>query len=343
MFFRTTEEVLDRDLTDKERSNLNRKRKPFHVFLSQYFLDYKNLSDGDKDDLLGQFQDNDFDDKSFSSTDTPFHATFGPGYIVKLASQAWKGLSDIVRSGCSNRTDFLNSRDIPGQFKCVPEEFGDSFEHHCLVSMSNEFTNVICRKMFYAIQNPPRRKIFSTYRKFVFESFQIQTQTYREMYISHLLLVSLFGSNYSKVLSTEKVYQSDKVTLFHFASKRRFKDLFTQNDLCAVERTVDKVTYGCAGKVQLKIQNYNCVGYIIDEDQHTITCLVENNKKIPINRPVFDDARKEYIFREHDFDIEIIAYHPIRFMIRSDGFVRFTINRLTTDRMTGNPIFQHCS
>ena len=49
----TPEQIIKLPVTPRERSHTGRKRKPYHVFLSYYFLRYSELCHDKKWDLVG--------------------------------------------------------------------------------------------------------------------------------------------------------------------------------------------------------------------------------------------------------------------------------------------------
>ena len=52
MFRNTVQEVVNPNITNKEKSHSSRNRKAYHVFLSQYFSDFQNLGSQVKNELI---------------------------------------------------------------------------------------------------------------------------------------------------------------------------------------------------------------------------------------------------------------------------------------------------
>ena len=346
MFRNTVQEVVNPNITNKEKSHSSRNRKAYHVFLSQYFSDFQNLGSQAKNELIIEregYPEDDFSVNDQDSTDTPLYQRFGTGPIIRLAARAWKGLSDIVRSGWTQRADYLNSLPIPGRFTSVPEVLSQDLENRVQDSLTIEWTSLCVRRMRRLLRNQPRRLDFSRKRKFGEETFEIQMQSYGEIHISYLMKLVLFGEKNSIFTDYELVYITKKIYIAHIASVTRLKDIFTKYDLCAVEQEKDDMKFNFASKIFFSTRVGNSYGYIIDEDDDNFYVLLDDNEKLTVPRPFFCDESNKYIFEPLSNGYYVIEYRPIRLFLKFDGHMKFTMNRMVTRVDSDNLILNMCT
>ena len=77
-------------------------------------------------------------------------------------------------------------------------------------------------------------------------------EVFRKMQFSHILGLSLFGSDYKKLKATEIVQRMKTGVVVHIATRRRMVKLFTMNSMCACECEAKGIDYSCGGKVAIE-------------------------------------------------------------------------------------------
>ena len=256
--------------------------------------------------------------------------------IHRAACRHWNLLPiNIKRAWCSRAT-VLNRRKLPGRFVGIPWRIGrtqpiESLEKNVLDALSYEWDEVV---VFFRriITREPKVLLSSMSYKFGNERVLIGLQTYREFRISYLVELSIFGKEYCNIKKNEIIFKSKKQILFHISSQKRMKEIFSKEELDATEYEVTKNNYNytqtCSGKVNLKYNNRNVVGYILEESRGKWKILLASNKIILKNPLIYCHDRKKYLFPTRGKYI-ITKYWPIRLLLKINGRgLRITLNRI---------------
>ena len=146
---------------------------------------------------------------------------------------------------------------------------------HVLRSLSNEWNSFV-RKMRKLILDGRRRNAYVvTSVNFGNEKIQLLLQKYKCFELSHLLLLTLFGHNFSHINPSFIISNTNKQIILHIDSMEAVNDLFVLNGLCALKfknewksnddlKTINLRT--CCGKLLLRKRNGDArritIGYI---------------------------------------------------------------------------------
>ena len=149
--------------------------------------------------------------------------------------------------------------------------------------------------------------------------------------------VSLFSKDYSLLKQTEVVEEAENQAIIHIASYNRLVDIFTRGGKSCIFHFKNPDDYeqvwACSSKVWLKKNGFECVGYVLSEDNdEIIVMLVEHNfEKIKLTRPCYNVNKGRYFVSESHSkcnQYEFVDYWPVRFKIQSKGRLYFTCNRI---------------
>ena len=167
MLASTTRLVKDLSLSEKERDHHSRNRSGWHVFVSRYFLDFKDAPTDIKRSLIssldqlhqhpvdaGIYDDSDDSacnhnvviksDQSIKRSDT-----------IKLACAHWRSMSDAMRKIWLKRAEYLNSRPIPGKYLAIPYRLKSDFVRNVLESLTGEWKG-ICKVCGAGMKRPKK-------------------------------------------------------------------------------------------------------------------------------------------------------------------------------------------
>ena len=164
------------------------------------------------------------------------------------------------------------------------------------------------------------------------------TQTYRVFQITDLVNFSLFGS--PRVFkATEKIQETNLVMIVHISSQERVEKILLMNSLCAARVEIDGRVHSCAGKVMLQKNNQHAVGYILSEKGNTWKVHLTNNSIVYVKHAHLKENRTGYKYplgRHNRF--VVTQLFPIRFLIKANGTIPYTLNRSTINKANGEII-----
>ena len=332
----------------KETQHRSRKRLGYHVFLSRYVTDFKEmpkiqqlqivkgqqwvedhgganlrnpgLTDGDEDS-----------DFSVATYDEIAETCVRSFELVSCAGAHWRFLSLALKEAWKLRALRLNKRALPAKFTFIPHVLKEDFKSKVLQSLTNEWF-VSGTNMKRSIMKAPRRELSAMVYVFGSERIELLSKTYRVFYMSDLLKECIFGDNFSKLKKSEILTRSKRQVLIHIASNARIKKLFSLNSFTSVCETLNGKVYSCAGKVSVIKNGREMLGYILSESGNSIKVVLANNTTVELDRPKFrysENTNKfQYIFPSAPARrYRIIEYNPIRIIVKADGTVRYILNR----------------
>ena len=166
------------------------------------------------------------------------------------------------------------------------------------------------------------------------------TQTYRVLQITDLVKFALFGS--TRVFkATETVHETKLVRVVRISSQERILKILAMNSLCAARIEVDGRVHSCAGKVMLQMNNRYAYGYILVETGNTWKVHLTDNNTVFVKRVHLKEDDTGYIYptgRHNRF--VVTQFSPIRLVIKANGTIRYTLNRYTISKATGDIVSQ---
>eukprot|EP00978_Attheya_sp_CCMP212_P008128 scaffold18931_cov62-Attheya_sp.AAC.4 len=285
--------IVNLPLNEKEDGHPGRIHKAYHIYLSRFFMDFKELSLSDKNEFLNLYAninsdgDNNDDDSDVNSLDTPPRPNL---------------------DGWQQRTNWFNSRPIPGKFLSFPDGACDHPE--VLNAMTLDWARMV-----------------SLFRSCVTRR-QKQTQSSVSVF---------FGKekDLGKLHLDEVVLQSKKKCLIHIASEQRMRNLFIQEGLCASSFMIKGFRHTCSSKVNMMKDGKNCIRYIVDESANGNVWRVQlvTNKMCSLTKPPFESKERKYQYSDPN-EVQgrvITEYWPIRILLLNSGHGRLSLNRVTFD------------
>ena len=154
--------------------------------------------------------------------------------------------------------------------------------------------------------------------------------------ISALLIEIIFGSSFSSPYIQESiVYRSKKCVIMYFNSYNAINTLLNINNLSPIDFMRKKLRYICCGKVNVKKNDRNITGYVLDEDQYNLKVLLRDDLCIKVKKPkiisfVGTDEKIKTVLYQYE---EITADNMDRYVITEFWPIRIRIMKNAMDNM----------
>ena len=343
---RCAKDVKNLSLNEKERLYNSRNRLGFHVFLSRFIDDFRKLSLlQQRLKIYNEININLFppDDVSIDSTSSMINEKVHHKFVMKLACKYWSHLyNNKMKNAWKDRAIILNSRKLPGKFVSIPNDIKGELNDHIMNSLTYEWKKLM-NIMKNSITKPPKRTLASLTYKFGKELVKLQSQSYRDMQMSYLLELTIFGKDKCNLKQKEIIYKTKKIMIVNIASKQRFDMLFVKEDCCATEFSFGSsgIITAC-GKINIMRNGKNILGYILEETKMIWKIILKNDQLIWLDAPKYCKINHRYIFKQKKGMI-ITMYWPIRILIRQNGGgCKITLNRVAyTYNKRGKIKLQH--
>jgi hypothetical protein len=158
----------------------------------------------------------------------------------------------------------------------------------------------------------------------------IQNQVFWNFHMNKLLNNVLFGYGYAKLYDHKIVHKTKKQIVIHIASRQRMTELFSLNGLVACSQARHGMMFTCCGKVGLvNLAGQSIIGYIMQENNNSLSVLLENNAVVSVDRPIYDSSLSSYVYNiDGTGEYSVSQYWPIRFRLNHSGKTFFTLNRV---------------
>ena len=346
----TTEEILSLPLSIRETSTRSRKLNGGHLFISRWHHSFKALNFEEKkkirDLLMLSSSDviSDTDDISIDSTDSRFNQPVTSYEKMKMAWMSWRNLDELIKGAWNVRARSLNTRPIPGILKEPPNNWSMvSFASNVFNSMAMEWRQVV--GLFRrAILYPRLGNADSITKSYMFgdEQVTVGNKCFRSFRLSQLLILTIFGSGFTKVPSDCVIKVTKTIGILHIDSMHRMKSMFSlanesavsfnhHNDCNGLERM-----QSCCGKVRVELRGKCISGYIISESEDGSKWIIHllNNKKVILDKVLYSHRDKCYVYNllENEEGYKITSYEPIRLSISLGRvYSKFTLNTVCFD------------
>lgn len=325
MNFTSPADVLNLPISYKEKHHNSRDRLGYHVYLSQYFLRYKQLSYDEKCKIMvdnGVWGENTEDDDNISIDSVLTPQTPTSTDVMKAAGFYWSNtIDERMKDAWKERANLLNRRpNNNGVFTEIPSPISELCITKAIVeSLSIDWMN-FAKLLKGCIVRNRRGASFSedgrTVYRFGKERIVLQSQTQRSFSLNLLLKFTIFGSSplFSNLLVHEITYRSKHTTVLHLLSSRRMGELFTFGGLDAtVIHKRDGTKQKCCAKVSMEKGNKSVIGYVIDEDETNLVVKVEGMiDTVTIMRPRFEVDQYIYPSAESGDTYSLSQLWPIR-------------------------------
>lgn len=322
-------------INTKEEEHKSRNRLGFHVFLSRYIYDFRKLSLMQQKHLVKMKLSINFfprEDVSIDSTSSLIDEKVKHCYVMKLACNEWKKIyNNKMKIQWQKRATILNARKLPGKFVNIPINIKDKLHNHVMDSLTYEWESLI-KVLKNSITSAPKRILAIKKYKFGHELVTLHSQSYRDIKLSYILELTIFGQGYNNLLKKEIIKKTNKTMLVHIASKERMDVLFSKEDYCATEFVIKTFGGGIvttAGKVNVLRYGKNMQGYILKQKYNKWLVLFLDDSTAWIDIPLYCNDSHRYKFNCKKGNNQITEYWPIRIIIKlKGGGLRFTLNRL---------------
>lgn len=334
-FFETSQQILSLPISEKERNHDSRDRRPYHVFLSYFFVKFGSLNYDEKKDLLvnnGIWRHNVNEAAEEDSVMTP--ANPAPWDVMKLAARVWEGTAAELKEAWDTRTQSLNDRPKDdGRFDEIPDDlYEPTLEDNVMQSMTNEWRYIVSLFRHSVIMNIKKFMGDSERRcRFGKETVVLYTQAYKSFFMSDLIKLSIFGSPlFSNLLNHEVVHRTTRQTIVFIYSHRRMTDLFKFGGLSATTFYKDNLKYICCAKANLQRGTRNIIGYVMDEENNTLKVKVDGEDNlIDVARPTYDMENWRFVYSNrgaNERDFWLSQLWPIRLKLIASGTTSFIIS-----------------
>ena len=287
---RTPEEIYKLPISSAEKFHPSRKCTGYHVFLSQFFFEFRGLP---IEDQLEYIMGNDV-----QSVDSVDSISIKPYQITQVAAAHWRNSSNNIKEAWKRWAAGLNMSTMPGTFYTLPKDIGGNIEEHVKESLTIEW-NEICRQMKNSLvcRHLKNRELVYMFMK---DRVPIMKQVYQKLFLTHMMKLTLFGNDFQLLTNVEIINKTKNAVYFHIASKQQMEDLFTVAEKSAVihyiknkGRTPSYTCYSCCGKVSTIFKGKRMLGYILAETKDTFLVRLANNKFECIKRPEFHFLEEE--------------------------------------------------
>ena len=333
-FFRSSIDIRQHPITDKERTHHSRNRIGYHVYLSAYFTYFTSLSYEEKKEILVKYRVWNREDDAFFEEDDSVFTPIQPraSDVMKAAARKWAATDEDFKKAWKDRASELNERPRnDGKFENVPTVIVDtSMYQNVMQSLTLDWRN-FANSMKRAMIMNSKKMVETSEKEFKFgnESVKLHSQCYRSFYINHLLKISIFGQPpfYPPLLPHEIVRRTKKEVIIHFYSHRRISELFSFGGLNATEIYTHGVKYYCCAKANLKDGKKNIIGYVMDEKGNELHIRIDGrDEMVIVNRPKYnaDFGEFEYTFGNEKYIMTQLW--PIRMKVHQSGRISYIIN-----------------
>ena len=325
----TPHRIVNLPRSKKELENSSRSRKGYHTYVSHFFSDFKLLSKEQQETVLvdrGIWDES--DDLSVDSVMTP--RTVKSYEILKAASFQWRDFPIGAKAAWNKRAAGLNLLPVDGTLNRIPHAYKlPSLNGNVIDSVRHDWCYIV--GLFRnAVTRKPKSGESERRYKFGDEDVVLGNQVYRSFHLNFLIRLSLFGDDdLGRLKNWEIIKRTKRVAVVHIASYTRMCSIFKIAGLSAVSFPKENCLYTCSGKVSLLVKrsNLTMVGYVMRETKWALTvhCGCEND--IVIRKPRYENGAYRYEHcTNHQKDIYIQEYWPIRLKISISGATSFTMN-----------------
>lgn len=335
--------VLNHPITKKEQVHTGRARIGYHLFLSQYFSDFNSLARTDKAELLVTCQVwEDDDTQSCDSVLTPRIPTVYD--TIRSAACKWRSMPMGLKKSWGARASQLNRRPRKdGTFQYVPSAIAtDTITQSIMQSLTLEWQHLLSVFMnatIYATMNSciHNKKQY----RFGNEIIVLNHEKYRNLYFSHLLKLTLFGSPlFSTFKQSEIAYRTKKVCVIHIFSFHRIKELFSFGGRSLSDHSRNDMDYIMCGRASLLCNGKEIEGRIINESNSELMIMVDDSdgtmKKITVARPIYDIKLGQFSYcnTASNSEYQLLEVSPLRFKINQNGKVSIIFNQFALNKNT---------
>lgn len=307
-------ELRNGNLSDFELRKQSRRLTGYTLFLSFFFLEWKELTPDVRLNELGVYlrgeengSDSDSDSDSIVSFPSIVHAD-----VIRHAARRWNKFSPAKRESWGVRAHRLNAMPVLGRFTSIPS----SLSNEMICDMITKEWRRTCKVLRGLVLREPTR--IASQRNYMMsvpgEKTKVGTHSYCRAYMSPIMFHCIFGKDLCNLHTTEIIYRKKKCVVVHIASMQRIAEIFTVRGLCGVTLDMSGIKHSCAGKVNVVRNGMNVSGFVMKERRSRWSLVLANKEEVTLKRVRWDDEQA-YIYDEssrNSRSLRITSYSPIR-------------------------------
>jgi hypothetical protein len=328
---RNQQDILSLSFSQKEKLSRNRKKSGFNVYQSWFYSDWQTSTLEQRQNLLFQYRIHDpsqYNDDDSVISDPVIEST----HILQACAKHWSSLTGEIKEAWKLRTLQVNSLPVLGAYTSTPSMITDTDIQKSL-TIEHDRISAILRNSLKCYQTFMKSKVRQFGRERVVSTNT--GQVFRSFNCSHLFLISIFGSNFSKFHQYEVTHRTKATTIVYLNGLDRIQELFEVNGLQMLQHDEDdsglKVVAG--PKVIVRVDGREGIGIVRSENRNNcLNILLEDGRVYDdVKRPLFDNEVMEWDYSQDNDDnnqLVITEYHPLRLKIQhNNGMLSILFNR----------------
>ena len=204
------------------------------------------------------------------------------------------------------------------------------------------------RRMRNGVIRGPRDGESSRVVRFGPESFELGVKTWRQIFMSPLLMWTLFGNDFCSLHGWE--YRevgmgTGRRKLYHICSQRRLNKLLSLNGWSANAYDGDVGVQTFCGRVYVRrrLEDGSCrhqSGFVMEETERRIQCRLEDTNVVWIDKPKWVKDVGYQLNRNLNETFCIVQYDPVRILVSVDGIFTICYHRITLQYRSNHLVFE---
>ena len=141
----------------------------------------------------------------------------------------WQGYRNEIKVAWEVRAQILNEREVPGMLIQYPAALGNSTQtimQSVLISISNEWMGYVKKMKNILKKIPVTTSRMILHVRFGREAVEIRGQKYKTFDISYLLLLTLFGPNFTNIPQCFILSNTKRQIVMHMDSMEVVRKVF---------------------------------------------------------------------------------------------------------------------
>ena len=172
------------------------------------------------------------------------------------------------------------------------------------------------------------------------EEVELLSQIYRVFQMTNLILFALFGQQRS-LRKHEKFSRLDLLESYLLLHKIAYMQVWWW--IFCAQQVLKEANWFILTQVKLLLEKDDRQGieYIKSEHGNKWTVHLSDDTTVIVNHVSLREDRTGYLYPEGRRDRNVVVqYIPIRFIIKNDGTIRYTLNRYTVKKSNGHLVPQ---
>ena len=324
--------ILSLLISNKERNARNRSKSGYNIYQSWFYHDWHLLSETEKIHLLLQFeihQNFDYNDDDSLDSNPPITSID----MTRLCAKYWGHQNELIKLAWRRRAEDVNALPVLGAFTSVQNSVFK--EKEIMHSLTQDFDRILC-KFQNVLKTRQTLKDSMKEKRFGCERFTLRSKVYKSFFCSHLLHLSIFGTDNSFfAYGHEIAYRTKRCTVVHLLGMDRIEEVFTVNGLCMLKYDNDDgetiVSGGSKVIVVDRLNGKEAVGLVKGEEDSNLLVLLENREEVVVKKPLYgkDDGHWHYYNNDDEHQYGVKELDPVRIKFLKSGFIHICFNKVT--------------